>query len=257
MESGCCLTVPRGKPCDDPDQILETVKLLQFRADQTYQRPPRSRWGKPTTARQCGENHPYERVRALFSDGVGSLPSASEYKLHTLRIDRTWIYTSELSGAGRKGVDVANHLDDERFVDDQHGVQMSDGDVIQPEGIDMSSFPALNNANHLPNSCFTLSMPDGLWSTSNVKPLIAGFSSPGGVRSLPTSEQEVRVDPFPYLSSHVPKNLVETEAGKLWAGLEKPNCQPSAGYGSSVAAGIQKNSPPGTERKKTRKNGSC
>ncbi len=154
-----------------------------------------------------------------------------------------------MSGAGRDGADVTNHLGDGRFADDDHGEQMSDGDTGRLEKLDISSFPALNNANHLPKFGLKLNLADGLWSPSNSKHLLAGFSGLGGFQILPIAGTR-GTRRHTYLSNNVPKNLVETEAGKLWAGLEKPKSQIIARCEMCDSAGTQENSLPGTKCKK-------
>ena len=248
MEPGRCPTEPRSKPRDDSEQVLETVKLLlEFKADQTCERPPRYMWEKPTTARKCGANHPYEPVRALFSDyATASCQNACQL----LRIGRTWMTSSELSGTDCIGADVTNHFDDKPFADDHSGVHIVEGDMGHREKVNISSFPPLDCPNDLPDSGFKPNLLGGIWSLSNTRNLLAGFSSPGRVQNPPIAERQVHVDPYPYLSNHVPNDLGETEAGKLWAGLEKPKSQRIAGFDIRDPSEIQKDASSGIKGKK-------
>ena len=65
---------------------------MEFGANQTLESRPRSMWEKPISAREYGINHPYDQVRAFFSDRAGgSLLNFYKNKFHSPHIGRTWM----------------------------------------------------------------------------------------------------------------------------------------------------------------------
>jgi len=221
----------------DPDKVFETVKvLLEFRANQTLEKRPQFSGGMSMTARECGIHHPYERVRALFSDCAGdSLKNISKYKPHSLQIGRTWMLPSlsEMSATERDGPILKNLTDTERFLNSDHDLRTSNGDQGEPDNLDFSSFPFLHCANQPHISNLRMPASDGLWSSSNVDNLIAGFFVVNKPDTPSTVERNAKVNPFPQLNSHISENPLETEASKLWAGFGKPKSHSMAEQVSS------------------------
>jgi len=228
--------------------------LLESRANQNLERRPQSISGTSVTARECGLHHPYERVRALFSDCAGdSLNNISKYKPHCLQIGRTWMLPSlsEMSATERDGPSLMNLINTERFPNSDHNPRTSDGDQGQPDNLDFSSFPFLHCTNQPHISSLRTPVSDGPWSPSNLDSLIAGFSVVNKPHTPPTVERNAKVNPFPQLNSHISKNPLEIEGSKLWADFGKPKSHPMAEQVFSNLTSSEK-SLPETKRTKVR-----
>ena len=222
--------------------------LLEFRANQNLERRPQSISETSLTARKCGLQHPYQRVRGLFSDCAGD--SRDNISLH---IGRTWMLPSlsEMSGTEHNGPRLMDLVNTERFFNSDHSVRASDGDQGQPDNLDLSSFPFLNAANQPHISSLRTHVSGGPWSPSNLDSLIAGFSVVNKPDTLPTAERSAQVNSFPQLNSHISKNPLETEASKLWADFGKPKDPLMAEQVFSSSTSSEK-SLPETERTKVR-----
>lgn len=131
--------------------------------------------GKPITAHECGLNHPHDRVRALFFDSLDSIP---KHKPGSLQIGRTWMQSSlsEMKGKERDGPDPMDHINIERFFKSYPGPRTSDRRKAQPDTLDLSFFPVLNNIDQPQISSPRTHVSDGPWSPSNIESLVAGFS---------------------------------------------------------------------------------
>lgn len=248
FESGCYFE-------PSPDEIFETAKVLvEFGANQNLESQPRSIWEKPISARECGLNHPYGRVRALFYTG-DSPHNVSQIKLHSLQIGRTWMLPSlsEKSRTECDGLNLTRYINTESFFNSFQSVRKSDRDQRQPDNLNLSSFPVLDKANQPHISSLKPHLSDGPWSPANIHSLIACFSVLNEPDTLPITEGSAQVNPFPQLNSHVSKNPLETEAGKLWADLRKPKGHPVAEDAISRSASSEKNPLPG--KKGTKKHG--
>lgn len=240
-----------------PDDVLETVKvLLEFRANANLEMRPRLTRGTPITAGKCGANHSYDRVRALFFDYADhSLHNDSKHKPGPLQIGRTWMLPSlsDSSGTERDGpIFLMDRTNPERFCSSYHSTPTSAGDQRQPDTLDFSSFPYPDSTNQSHISRLTTHFSDGPWSPSNTDSLIAGFSVIDMTDTSQTSERSAQPSPFPQLNSHISKNPLETNAGKLWADLGKPKGHPVVEEVSSSSASNEKDSLPEIKRMKVR-----
>lgn len=251
LESDCYLN-------PGPDEIFETAKvLLEFGANQSLESRPRSFWDweEPISAREYGANHPYDRVRALFSDYAGgSLHNTSKHKPHSLQIGRTWMLPSlsEMSETEHDRPSLMNYINTERFFNSYHSLRVSAGDQEQPDNLDLSSFPVLENANQPHISSLRTHVSDGLWSSAKTDSLIAGFSVVNEPDTSPNAERSAQANPFPLLNNYSSKNPLETEAGKLWADFGKPKGHPVAEEVFPSSASSEKNSLPEIKRTKIR-----
>ena len=225
--------------------------LVDFGANPNLESRPRS-GGEPTTAYECGLNHSHDRVRALFSDCAGdSLRNALKHKPGSLRVGRTWMQSS-LSKMIEKERDVPSPTESiniERIFKSSRGTRT----CVQPDTLDPSFFPLLNSVNQPQISGPRMHVSEGPWSPSNIDNLIASFSVDDEPDAPPIAEQSAHVDPFPRLNSHISKNPLETEAGKLWADLRKPKGHPVAEDAFSRSASSEKN--PLSGKKGTKKHG--
>ena len=258
LELGCYLTIPRidiggGRSHTGPDEIFETAKvLMEFGANHNLESRPRSVGEKPISARELGANHPYDRVRALFSDCAGnSLPIVSKNKLHSLQIGRTWMLPSlsEMSETEHDGPNLIKFTKTERLFNNYNSVRTSDEDQRQPENLHLSSFPVLDNTHQPHISSSKMHVSDGPWSPAKIDSLIAGFDEPD---TPPITEQSTQVNPFPHLNSHTSKIPVETEAGKLWTDFVKPKGHLVAEEMFFSSTNSDKNSPLETKHTKLR-----
>lgn len=100
---------------------------MEFRPNQNLESRPQSIGQKPFTARERGVKHPYERVRALFSNHAS----------HSLRIGRTWMLPShpQICATNRDGLNVTEHIDTERSFNSYHSTRTSNGDQRQPRSV--------------------------------------------------------------------------------------------------------------------------
>ena len=190
-----------------------------------YSRPRSD--GKHITAYYCGANHPYDRVRALFVDCAGeNLRNAPNHQSDALQIGRPWMQSSlsETSGEEHDRPYLMNHVNIDRFHKRSRGARAS----LQPDILDPSFFPLLNNDNQPQDSGPRMHTPDGPWSSSNINSLIAGFKVVDETDSPPIAARGAQVDPFPQLNSQISKNPFETEACKLWADFGKSKAHPAA-----------------------------
>ena len=258
LELGCDLTIPRidiggGKSHPGPDAIFETAKVLvEFGANHNLESRPRSVGEKPISARELGANHPYDRVRALFSDCAGdSLHNISKNKLYSLQIGRTWMRPShsETSGTEHDGPNLMKYTNTERLFNNYDSGRTSDGDQRQPENLDLSSFPVLDNTHQPHISSSKTHVSDGPWSPAKIDSLIASFDESD---TPPIIEQSAQVNRFPHLNSHISKIPLETEAGKLWADFGKPKGHPVAEEMFFSSANSEKNSVSETKHTKMR-----
>ena len=235
-----------------PDEIFETAKVLvEFGANQNLQSQPRSIWEQPISARECGLNHRYSRVRALFNAG-DSPHNVSQIKLHALQIGRRWMLPSlaETSETKRDGLSLTRYTNTESFFNSFQSVRKSDGDQRQPDNLNLSSFPVLDKANQPHISSLKPHLSEGPWSPASIDNLIASLNKPD---TSPMTEDSAQVNPFPQLNSHISKNPLETEAGKLWADLRKPKGHPVAEDAFPKSTSSEKNPLPGN--KGTKKHG--
>ena len=256
-ESGCGFTIPTidiggGESSLSPDEIIETAKvLMEFGANQNLESWPRSTWGKPISAREYGANHPYDQVRAFFSD---SLPNVYKNKFHSPHIGRTWMLPSlsEMSRTKCDGPSRMKHINTEPFFNRHHRLRISGGHQRQQVNLDLSSFPVPDGANQPHISSLKTHVSDSPWSPSNIDSFISGFSVVKEPDTPPITEQSAQVNPFPQLNSRIFKNPLETEAGKLWADFGKQKGHSVAEEVFSSSASREKNSLPGTKRTKMR-----
>jgi len=219
--------------------------LVEFRANQNLE--TRLRGEKHVTARECGVNHPYDRVRALFSNGVdGPLYNSSKHKPRTLRIGRTWMPLSltGMNGTERDGPSPVDHINAERFFNSFRGGRTSYRDQDQLDILNLTSFPILESANQKHLSSLRTHVSDDPWSPSNIDGLIKGFSIVKEPDIPPVAERNAQLNPFPQLNTHIPKNPMETGAGRLWADFGKPTGRPVAEQLSSKSARNEKDSFP-------------
>ncbi len=260
-ESGCDFTIPTtdiggGKSSLCPDEIIATAKvLMEFGANQNLESRPRSMWEKPISAREYGINHPYDQVRAFFSDRAGdSLPKFYNNKFRSPHIGRTWMLPSlsEMSGTDCDGPNRMKRINTEHFFNSHHSVRTSDGDQRRQANLDLISFPVLNGANKPHISSWKTHVSDNPWSPSNIHGLISSFSVVNESNTPPITEQSAQVNPFPQLNSLISKIPLATEAGKSWADFGKPKDHPVAEKVFSSSASSGKKSPSETKRKKVR-----
>jgi len=101
-------------------------------------------------------------------------------------------------------------------------VETSDRDQGQPDNLDLDSFPILKNANQTSLYSLRTYISDEPWSSSTINRLIKSFSIVNKPETPRVTDRSVLVNPFPQLITHIPKNPLETEAGKLWADFGKP-----------------------------------
>lgn len=152
----------------------------------------------------------------------------------------------------RDGPSLMNQINTERLFNSYHSVRTSDGDQGQRNNLGPSSFPTLDSAYQPHISSLRTHVSDGPWSPSNIDSLIAGLSVVNEPDTLPTAERSAQVDPFPQLNSHISRNPLETEAGKLWADFGKPKGHSIAEEVFPSSASSEKNSLPEIKRTKVR-----
>ena len=228
---------------------------MAFGANQNLESPPRSIWEKPISAHEYGINHPYDQVRAFFSDRAGdSPPNVYKNKFHSPHIGRTWMLPSlsEMSGTDCDGPNRMIHVNTEHFFNSHHSVRTSDGDQGRQANLDLISFPIFNGANKPHISSWKTHVSDNPWSPSNIHSLISSFSVVNEPDTPPITEQSAQVNPFPQLNGHISKVPLTTKAGKLWADSGKPKYHPVAEEVFSSSASSERKSPSETKRKKVR-----
>jgi len=229
--------------------------LLESGANQNLERQPRFIGEKNITARECGINHPHDRVRALFSDYVdGSLHNTSKKRPGPLQIGRTWTLPSlsERNGTECDGPIPMDSVDTERLFNSYRSVRTSDEDQDQPDNLDLNSFPILESANQTHLSRLSKHVSDDPWSPSNIDSLIKSISIINKPETPPVTDRSAQVNPFPQLNTRIPKNPLETEAGKLWADFGKPKGRPAAEQVFPRSARSEKDSLPETKNTKVR-----
>ncbi|KAK0516251.1 hypothetical protein JMJ35_000854 [Cladonia borealis] len=239
-----------------PDKIFETAKvLMEFGANQNLESQPRSIWEKPITARECGINHQYGRVRELFHTSDSPPHNVSQIELYSLQIGRTWMLPSpsETNGTQRDGLNPTRYINNESFFNSLQSVRKPDGDQRQRDNLNLSSFPILNESNQPHMSSLKPHPSDGPWSPASIDSLIACFSVLNEPDTPPITEGGGQVNPFPRLNSHICRDPLETEAGKLWADLRKPKGHTVAEDAISRSASSEKKPLPG--EKGTKKHG--
>ena len=187
--------------------------LVDFGANPNLESRPRS-GGEPTTAYECGLNHSHDRVRALFSDYTGDLlRNALKHKPGSLRVGRTWMQSSlsKMIEKERDSPSPTESINIKRIFKSSRGTRI----YVQPDTLNPSFFPLLNSVNQPQISRPRIYVSKGLWSPLNIDNLIVSFSVDDEPNALPIAKQSVHVDPFPRLNSHISKNPLKTEAGKL------------------------------------------
>lgn len=152
----------------------------------------------------------------------------------------------------RKGPNLTNHINMEHFSKSYHSARTHGRHKAQPDNLDLSFFPILNTVNQPQISSLRTHVSDGPWSPSNIDSLIAGFSVVNEQDIPSVAERSAQVDPFPQLNTHTPKNVLETEAGKLWADFGKLKGHPVAGKVFSGTASSEMHSLPKRTNTKVR-----
>lgn len=155
---------------------------------------------------------------------------------------------SGMSGEERDGANLMYHTTVVRSLKSYRGVRTSGERKAQPDNLDPSFFPVLNSDSQPQISSLRTQFPEGPWSPSSIDSLIAGFSFNNEPDTPPTAED----NPFPKLNSHIARNPLETEAGKLWADLGKPKSHPLAEDAFFSSGSNEKNSLPEMECTKMR-----
>ena len=239
-----------------PDETSKIVKVLvEFDANQELGGWPQHSRERPITARECGANHPYEQVRAFFSDRAGNyLHDTPKIKPGPLHIGRTWMLPSpsELSEMERDRPSLRDHIHAEGFFNSFASARTFNEDQELPDTLDLSLFPVPNVNNQPHASRSRTQVPDGPWSPSNMDSLIASFSVANIPDTPPAAERSTQVIQFPQLNKHFSEPPIENEAGKLWAAFGEPKGHQVAEDVSSSCYQSEKNSPPETKYTKTR-----
>ncbi len=257
-------------------KAFETVMvLLEFRANPDTETTEESFRSKPTTVRKIGACHPDKQVRALFQSDTDISPQ----KPDRLQIGRAWMFSSNSvnereSDRGRselhinaewfhqnkssfnspqtRQVENLLSLQQKLILNRDLGGQASDSVQRQRDTFGVDIFPALSCATTSNISEFHTHLSNGPWSPSDTERLLAGFSVTHKPYGQPIPKLSTPVDPFPQLSEHMPKNLLDT-ASNSWTEFRKPRVHPMAGDASTnLASNGKENSVLGSQRTKVR-----